>query len=317
MRKWATLAIVLTTAAHAELPTLYREVDRLIWIVRDLDRTLAAWKPTGLVEVNDKGETEDSATYRGEPATASYRWARGSIGGVPVIWAQPLSGSSAFIDFAKQHGEGVAAILHRAPTREAMSLEQERMKAAGVRVLQSGQLGEDASYIAFDTAQRGKYIVGVVYDEDPAATQPRSITQYAFMVRDHHTVSKYWEKLGWPEMSVTNPQLTETVYQGKPAQFAAALGWQRHGAVVYEWILPVKGPSTWQDHLNTHGEGVHHLAIQVEDMDAAIEKWRRSGFQYAQGGGWGEKGRKGSGRFAYMVSPAAGGLDIELLWNQK
>jgi hypothetical protein len=34
-------------------------------------------------------------------------------------------------------------------------------------------------------------------------------------------------------------------------------------------------------------------------------------------GAWGERGKKGYGRFAYMDTQAAGGIDIELLWNYK
>jgi hypothetical protein len=137
------------------------------------------------------------------------------------------------------------------------------------------------------------------------------------MVREHEPASKFWAKLGWPEMSVTHGPLSETTYMGKPAEFDAKLGWQRHGKVVYEWILPLKGPSAWHDHLQKHGEGFHHLGVNVENMDAAIAEWERAGFRNAQAGAWGEKGKKGSGRFAYLTSAAAGGIDVELLWNYR
>jgi hypothetical protein len=91
----------------------------------------------------------------------------------------------------------------------------------------------------------------------------------------------------------------------------------RHGTVVYEWIIPEKGPSTWHDHLEKHGEGVHHLAFNVDDMDRAIAEWKQAGYPYVMGGAWGEPGKRGYGRFAYMDAQAAGGIDIELLWSYR
>jgi len=32
-------------------------------------------------------------------------------------------------------------------------------------------------------------------------------------------------------------------------------------------------------------------------------------------GGWGERGKPGSGRFAYMDAHSLGGVDVELLWS--
>jgi hypothetical protein len=86
---------------------------------------------------------------------------------------------------------------------------------------------------------------------------------------------------------------------------------------VYEWILPLKGPTVYQDHLDRHGEGVHHIAFEVPDLDREIARWNSLGFPFVQGGAWGEKGKRGYGRFAYHSTQALGGTDIELLWNYK
>jgi hypothetical protein len=51
-------------------------------------------------------------------------------------------------------------------------------------------------------------------------------------------------------------------------------------------------------------------------MDKAISAMRAQGFLVAQSGGWGEAGKPGSGRFAYMDTDALGGLTVELLWSQ-
>ena len=81
--------------------------------------------------------------------------------------------------------------------------------------------------------------------------------------------------------------------------------------------MPEKGPSTWQDHLDKHGDGIHHLAFNVDDFDPEIHDWKQNGFVVAMSGGWGAPGKKGSGLFAYDDTQTTHGLDVELLWNQR
>ncbi len=116
-------------------------------------------------------------------------------------------------------------------------------------------------------------------------------------------------------MSFTHSALSDLRYHGALGQFDQELGWQRHGAVVYEWISPLKGPTVYEDALKAHGEGFHHLAFQVEDMDKAMAAWTTAGFPVVQSGAWGEKGKPGSGRFAYVDTDPIGGVTVELLWD--
>jgi methylmalonyl-CoA/ethylmalonyl-CoA epimerase len=208
---------------------------------------------------------------------------------------------------------------HRVPTLAEIETEVARMKSLNVAVLQRGPMGDDGSrYVLFDTRPEGKYTLGIYYQPQSAGSAPpdaKHVTQFAFIVRDDAAVSKYWSKLGWPEMIITHPDLSALEYRGKPAEYRSRLGWMRHGKVPYEWIMPEKGPSTWQDHLDKHGEGLHHLAFSVDNMDRAIGDWQKAGYAYAMGGAWGKPGERGSGRFAYLDTQAAGGIDIELLWS--
>ena len=87
--------------------------------------------------------------------------------------------------------------------------------------------------------------------------------------------------------------------------------------VPFEWIEPLKGPNVYDDHIAKHGEGFHHIAFDVPDMDQAIAHWNALGFPESMCGGWGVKDAPGSGRFAYHDLIPAGGIDIELLWNYR
>lgn len=320
MRAFLLLAS-FAAVVSAELPAFYSQVDRVVFVVPDLDKAIAAWKPSGIVQVFGDQTVRFKAEYKGHTTDSSVRFAVGRFGDVLANWMQPLSGSNAFADFLKSHGPGVFALLHRVATPAELDAEVARMSARKVDVLQHGPMGDDDSrYALFATEPGGKYTVGVYYQPGTAPPAPapvQKVTQFAFIVRDHAAVSKYWSSLGWPEMIVTNPQLHALEYRGKAADFKAPLGWMRHGKVPYEWILPEKGPSTWHDHLESHGEGLHHMAFNVDDMDRAIAEWKKAGYTYVMGGAWGEPGKRGYGRFAYMDTQSAGGIDVELLWNYR
>ena len=142
-------------------------------------------------------------------------------------------------------------------------------------------------------------------------------TQYAFAIKDEAPVSNFWATAGLPPLEITHGAITDKEYFGKPADFDMKLGWQRHGSVVYEWIIPLKTPTVYADFIRMHGEGIQHFGFSVEDMDAAIDFFEQKGYKISMSGGWGDKGKAGSGRFAYVDLSKIGGMTIELLWNYK
>ncbi len=313
-----------TAPQSSGLPEMYKSVHALTWIVRDVDKAIAGWRKLGFKDLRAAGDvTLTDVQYRGKQAVCRAKAAEGSLGDVWVQWIQPVAGCGAYADFLARHGDGVFSLVHRAPTREALQAEIARMKALGVEVLQSetvpGKRGTLRTY--FDTEPQGKYVLGLVHDPDAAAPPPaqpgRKVVQYAFTVRQLEPVLDFWSRLGFVERSVTHPPLWDLRYHGKPADFDAELGWQRHGRVVYEWILPLKGPTVYLDHMEKHGEGFHHIAFEVPDLDAEVARWNGLGFPFVQGGAWGDKGKPGWGRFAYQDTHPIGGADVELLWNYR
>lgn len=317
------LAACISLCAGAQIPDLYRNVARLVWVVPDVEQTAAAWARTGL-PVSEAGELSfTDARVRGNPSPFRVRVVTGRFGNVSADWMQPVAGESPLSGFLKAKGGGVFALVYRASGREALVAEAARLKAAGAGVLMEGTVeagGNSIPYVFFDTGEKGKFVLGLAVlppDFEDGAPRGASVTQFAFAVRELEPVSAYWAKLGWPAMTYTHPDTSELIYRGKPGKFDMRLGWWRHGTVPFEWIQALAGPSGYHEHLEKHGEGFHHLAFGVADMDAAIRQWEGWGFPLVMGGAWGEKGKPGSGRFAYHDLHAACAADIELLWNFK
>jgi methylmalonyl-CoA/ethylmalonyl-CoA epimerase len=321
----AAVAAGFFSLSLADLPEPYKKVASINWVVQDIDNVVQGWQKLGFSIGQPVGQVDlPDVQFKGQPAQVAVRLAQGDLGGLTVVFIQPAGGENAYSEFLKRNGGGVFSLNHNFPSEEALEQEVSRLQDLGIKVLQRGRLdlpGRTLVYVYMDTREEGKYTLGLVYDSVPDQTAGRAaglkLSQFAFVVNDLKPVSAFWKRLGKPEMDVTHPTLTEPEYRGKPSSFDQYLGWQRHGQIVYEWIQSIKGPNVYDDFLKSRGEGVHHLAFDVPDMDAAVEQWTSLGFPSVQAGGWGEKGKPGSGRFAYLDTEPIGGIYVEFLWNHR
>lgn len=136
-------------------------------------------------------------------------------------------------------------------------------------------------------------------------------TQVALVVRDAEATAGAWaELLGVepPPAIETSPDEGEgTAYRGEPTQARAKLAFFDLGSVKLEIIEPVGGPSTWSEHLDRHGEGVHHIAFRIEGMDDKLAALRERGMPTVQIGYF------TGGRYGYVDAESKLGVVLELL----
>jgi methylmalonyl-CoA/ethylmalonyl-CoA epimerase len=78
-----------------------------------------------------------------------------------------------------------------------------------------------------------------------------------------------------------------------------------------ELIQPLGGKSTWQDFLDKYGEGIHHIAFQVKNIDGIEKKFELQGMPTIQNGGW------DGGAYSYIDASENLGCILELLENFK
>ncbi|MDR2629483.1 MAG: VOC family protein [Spirochaetaceae bacterium] len=147
--------------------------------------------------------------------------------------------------------------------------------------------------------------------------ESKLLTQVAFIVRDvEKTKVKFAEFLGVPPPAVVDGgkfEITGTQYQGKPAPDANCLMafFDVGPQVQIELIQPNGAQSVWQDYLNEHGEGLHHIAFGVKGMDGKIRACERFGLPCVQRGKYGNAG----GEYAYLDARSDLKCYIELLEN--
>lgn len=307
---------------------VYGHVSHLGWVVRDADATAAAWQRLGVHQVSPARVEELPVSFRGQPMTVRVRKIVAQLGTLAVQWIQPLGESGAYADFLRAHGEGVQHVAFSVPTSARFDEELASFGAQDVGVVQQGTWQGRAGtgrFAYLDTArQGGGMTMELEFNPDaapvgasaaPGNDDPfNKVTQFAFVVKDVHAVGAYWERLGFTPLKVEPNVSLDRVLRGAPGRFEMLLGWGRGGDVPFEWIQSTVGPNVYEEQLAAHGEGFHHLGLDVADMDAAVARLKERGLSVTMSGGWNVNGYEG--RFAYLDADAHGGVTIELLWNK-
>jgi methylmalonyl-CoA/ethylmalonyl-CoA epimerase len=309
--------------AGAPEPAIYGHVVRIGWVVRDLDDTVAAWRNIGLTDVSPPAAETVHLVYRGHQVDARVRRATARFANARVDWVQPLGGGSPYAEFLHRHGDGVHHVTYRVADAAAMDAEVTRFRSRGVQVLASGTWqNRPGQFVDLATAAKGGVVVelasGTPGDDEaqgpPNADPFGKVVQYAFVVRDLHAVSDYYDSIGLGPLAIERNVSLNREYRGHPAGFEMLLGWGRTADVVFEWIQSTIGPNVYEEYLAQHGEGLHHLGFNVMDMDATIARLTSRGLSVTMSGGWNVNGYEG--RFAYLDTERHGGVTIELLWNK-
>ena len=142
-----------------------------------------------------------------------------------------------------------------------------------------------------------------------------TVVQIGIIVKDvGKTASAYAQVFGisTPEIvPIAGDSFANTNYRGGPSTAQGKGAFFDLGTVQMELIEPVGAPSTWNDFLQTHGEGLHHIAFKTQDMGEAREYLASKGMETIQQGGW------DGGQYAYVDGASRLGLILELLHNDK
>ena len=141
-----------------------------------------------------------------------------------------------------------------------------------------------------------------------------TVTQIAILVRDLDAASEAFATL----LGVARPESfwldghdkAQTEYRGEPSEGRARLAFFRIGEhLQLELIEPDDEPSIWRDDLERHGEGLHHIAFEVQEMQKQRERLDAAGMNLIQ------RGEYEGGRYAYFDARGPLKLVVELLEN--
>jgi methylmalonyl-CoA/ethylmalonyl-CoA epimerase len=141
------------------------------------------------------------------------------------------------------------------------------------------------------------------------------VDQVALVVRDlDAAVRAYWERLGigpWTIMTFGPETVRELEYRGRPASIRMRAAFAMTDNVQLEIIESLEGPNIYEEFLEAHGEGMHHVGIRVPDLRAAVAEMEARGYTVIQAG-YGT-GTSGEGGFAYFETAGLFGTLVEFI----
>ncbi|MBM3490725.1 MAG: VOC family protein [Alphaproteobacteria bacterium] len=137
-----------------------------------------------------------------------------------------------------------------------------------------------------------------------------AIRQNGYVVRDIHAAIKYWvEVVGVGPWFLGDPVAIEDFrYRGQPSPAKVAIALANSGDLQLELIQQVAdGPSLYRDFLETHGEGLQHIAYWTREIEGDCQRLLKLGWRIGQTGHVGNPGR-----FIYFETTGHAGTCVEI-----
>lgn len=143
----------------------------------------------------------------------------------------------------------------------------------------------------------------------------KNMVQVGLVVSDIERARALWAKI----LEVEEPPIVETedwdfthmTFRGEASKGRAKLTFFKLENIVLEIIQPINGPSTWRNFLEKYGEGIHHIAFVVENVDESMRKLSETEPLEEQ------KGQFKGGGYIYLDSRKSLGAIIEFLYYEK
>lgn len=124
------------------------------------------------------------------------------------------------------------------------------------------------------------------------------VAQIGFIVKDIEKTNKAFANffgMDAPEIAWTGEfKDTQQHYKGKPVGSRAKQSFFEMKNIELELIEPDEEPSIWRDHLESHGEGIHHIAFVVDNVKQTVSNLDNLDFSLIQ------EGEYEGGRYAYV-----------------
>jgi 4-hydroxyphenylpyruvate dioxygenase-like putative hemolysin len=139
----------------------------------------------------------------------------------------------------------------------------------------------------------------------------KHVFQVCVVVKDiQQSVEQYWNIFGigpWQIYTFQPPDLFDTTLRGKPERYTMKIAAARIGNIQWELIQPLSGHSSYQEFLDEKGEGLHHVAVVVEDFDKTVAALEKHGIGTVMAGKFRES------TYAYLDTGPALGFITEIL----
>ena len=138
--------------------------------------------------------------------------------------------------------------------------------------------------------------------------EPSRFRQIGIVVKSVDETVKYYEKVfGFGPFRVVQVDYPGATYYGETAGYRGKRAFFYWGPIQIELIELVDGKTIHEEFLKEKGEGVHHIAFEVDNMEESIRNAEKAGLKVTQ-----SFTRPDGSGFAYLDSDRTGGVIFEL-----
>ncbi len=155
--------------------------------------------------------------------------------------------------------------------------------------------------------------------EEPASPPPfGEVHHLGWVVKDLDKTMEYWKKIGITDFKVIKNKRSRDnyIYRGTKMNAEYHVAFLYIGDVMIEMFEPVKGGSPYSEFLESHGEGIQHVAFSLnsyEELKSQVKRLQGLGIEIQEQGHW--ETDEGNAYFYYMDASHIGGLFFELMYN--
>jgi len=118
----------------------------------------------------------------------------------------------------------------------------------------------------------------------------KKIAQVALVVKNvEERAKRYWDEFGigpWSFYTFDPSCVENMMIHGKRVDHAMRIALAMIGDIMWELIEPLDDKSIYAEHLEKHGEGLHHVLFEVDDFDEAKTRIQQRGYGVLQSGKW-------------------------------
>ncbi len=144
----------------------------------------------------------------------------------------------------------------------------------------------------------------------PKGIDTTKLVQVAIVVKNIEAKMKAWQELLGVEPSLDliteDYEKARTLYNGEKTDARIRVVVFTLGDVELELMEPIGGPGVWSEHLEQHGEGLHHIGFLSDSLEADIDSFEARGMPVVQ------QAEYPVGRYAYFRSEPQLGAMVEV-----
>jgi len=115
----------------------------------------------------------------------------------------------------------------------------------------------------------------------------KGMPQVGLVVKNLDATVKNYEAYGigpWEVHTLNEKKIRDMTVHGERRDFAMRVAFAKIGEVEWELIQPLDDQSVYSEFLEKHGDGLHHVAMDVENFDETLAFCQGRGIEVIQGG---------------------------------